>query len=252
MAQGDYCQTGLSLSFINNATGWALCVVEDGGPDMQKVLYQTTDGGKQWSVIAASGTTTKGALPLAGAASGIRFVSAEQGWMGYISEACPAEVWETSDGGHTWNAEVLSGSGTNAAFPCSTSTPLFANGEGLLVSGGQTATSVYEYSDSAPRWVQARTLPDTVGEVAALSANVLLGVKKSGHEAFPHDPLLSEDGGQTWTPFTLPSGVSVSGGADLVSSSDLWTVATLNTQSLLLHGIRANGMWTWQTSSLPE
>jgi photosystem II stability/assembly factor-like uncharacterized protein len=246
-ASSNACQTGLSLSFVNSTTGWALCV-QTNGVNQAKTLYSTTDSGANWTIVAVATTGNGNHLPLAGFASGMDFTNGEQGWMG-LTTTCPAQVLETIDGGKTWDTESLPASGSSTAALCSFSLPTVATGSAVVgIVNGPKGTSLYSITPSVqnPSWTMVRQLPTTLHHILAGSSAALLGT-----EGTPASAVLSEDQGKTWTSLHLPKGTEITGSPYLASNTTIWAVGAVNNASHLLQGVLTNGTWSWHTSPLP-
>lgn len=103
--------TSAAFSFVNSSVGFLLAGVTTGAGTQAKYLYETTDSGSDWKLIAstpadsASASTQQDTIPSNGFVSELDFVNPSIGFArlshyGFI---------ETIDGGKTWHAFALKG-----------------------------------------------------------------------------------------------------------------------------------------------
>lgn len=101
---------GVSLSFNDRHIGWMMVEPEHGMSSRPGVLYQTTDNGEHWSLVAktaATGPSSERSLPFSGP---IRFRNALTGWIGGRQGAAfdpDHPLYLTRDGGHSWEPQAL-------------------------------------------------------------------------------------------------------------------------------------------------
>lgn len=99
-----------SLSFSDRKHGWLMVGLEHGMSSRPGELYQTTDGGEHWRLVAknsAIGPSSEHTLPFYGL---ICFRDALTGWiMGRHGAAFDPDypIYMTQDGGHTWRPQEL-------------------------------------------------------------------------------------------------------------------------------------------------
>jgi photosystem II stability/assembly factor-like uncharacterized protein len=151
------------LDFVDPMHGWFFDnqATTIGGPTF---IYRTVDGGQHWSQVEmtpATGSATKGSLPVGCSMYGMTFASSVTGWVaGSCGLATLFDV--THDGGLTWAPQ---------SFPCSDCAlypPQFTsaldgvvfgeNGEGVLFTtddGGRTWTARDEPTGLTPDFVDA-------------------------------------------------------------------------------------------------
>jgi photosystem II stability/assembly factor-like uncharacterized protein len=98
------CQGGsTSFDFINPSVGWLICFTSGTKADQNGIgqAYRTSDGGQTWSRLGPV-TGSPAASPVAATQSapsaGLRFVSADQGWLALTD----GRLFATADGGQTW------------------------------------------------------------------------------------------------------------------------------------------------------
>ena len=110
----------IAASFIDSAHGWLLLrnlPLDFASPNEPALLYQSTDGGRTWKLIADDGihphtdSTGPNAAPISlqngitdQIHTGMAFESATSGWMTLSLSPDPmhASVMHTTDGGRTW------------------------------------------------------------------------------------------------------------------------------------------------------
>ncbi len=89
----------MSFDFIDTAHGWLMT-----SQGSTVLLYQTLDGGRQWTEVASSETSP--ALAKSEVSTELKFVSPTVGWIVAIrSRYGSGELYVTSDGGRTWQLE---------------------------------------------------------------------------------------------------------------------------------------------------
>lgn len=91
------------VSFIDDRDGWLLA---PGSPTTQcqaadAAMWHTTDGGKTWQQLAASGIASSQCK------NGIWFVDALQGYVSAWDDNHAPTVYHTSDGGAHWSAATI-------------------------------------------------------------------------------------------------------------------------------------------------
>jgi photosystem II stability/assembly factor-like uncharacterized protein len=91
------------VDFLNRTVGWLICGGQPGAGNQEKWLYQTTDGGQHWQLIAHTGFGDPAAaaqhrLTLGGYVSDLSFVDAQHGWL----LLARGGLFTTSDGGRSW------------------------------------------------------------------------------------------------------------------------------------------------------
>ncbi len=189
---------GAHLFFLNQQIGWALA---DRGSTIGKQaidIYQTTDGGENWSLISQVSSELPdypGQLPLAGTKSGILFRETNIGWVtGSIQSPGQSWLFITRDGGRTWSQQNLVLPSGNQSSTLKISPPYFSNAEqGVLpvrLSQVSELTNLYLTNDGGETWTT--TLPVAVTGpldcVSYLSCRIWNGVTLAS----------TDDGGTSW------------------------------------------------------
>lgn len=94
-----------SFSFSSPSDGWLLVGIEPSAGSENKYLYNTTDGGSSWSLVAQSKFSssqtmiTSGVMPATGYVTQLQFISSQLGFMALARSG----IYATDDGGLTWN-----------------------------------------------------------------------------------------------------------------------------------------------------
>lgn len=203
------------LSFADRAHGW---LVADLGAAMGRDpvrLYRTADGGRHWSVVAASpamGSVTAGGsgIPVQCDKSGITFATGSTGWL---TSVCAAGLTDSllvsRDGGATWAPQPLPvpaslfGDGGGEVFG-----PHFAGSAGFVTlapsAGGHPVLLASQ--DLGRSWRQL-ALPASVGQYPRVrffspARGILVSAGAQG--ALGGVFYTTADGGRTWTP--VPQG----------------------------------------------
>lgn len=92
-----------ALSFISSDQGWILAGSEPGAGSQWKWLYETSDGGQHWALVASTSSQESPELlpfqlPLGGYVDSLQFVTSQKGWMALSRGG----LWMTRDGGRQW------------------------------------------------------------------------------------------------------------------------------------------------------
>lgn len=210
--------------FLDLDHAWIL--VPDSNNMLAGSLYQTTDGGTNW---------TKSAVPFGG--GDLHFLSANQGWMmaslGAGAGSMGVGVFRTTDGGATWTQTYVNDPNQPGAGD---SLPLGGLKDGLAATdmrnawiGGVTYTPgviyLYQTQDAGHTWaLSPLKIPDgydqaefeTTGPIFASPTIAYLPVHVSSQNGVMLAIYVSRDGGASWllTPTLIPMG----GSFDVVSS----------------------------------
>jgi len=197
-----------SLDFSDATHGWLL---QDLGAAMGNNpvrLYRTSDGGRHWSLAAASprwgyAGTARGTIPTACDKTGVGFVTPADGWL---TSACVAgrSVLASHDGGVTWAPQTLP-LPADACGPggCFITPPQFFGGTGWLTIGhGGGVPYLLVSHDTGATW-QVVALPRAAGPdgmVRFFSARQGLLIPAASPDRVGQVFYLTSDGGRTWTP----------------------------------------------------
>jgi photosystem II stability/assembly factor-like uncharacterized protein len=155
---------------VNDQHGWLLASSSaDAGAESVNI-YRTADGGQSWTPAAANGEISN-SLPDGCAITGLTFRDSQTGWITGSCGGSRLFFYVTHDGGSTWAPDDLL---TPSSYPpglfsqcrCSVLPPQFPEGQNAV-------------------------LPVSLAENDAAS----------DFSAFLY---LSQDGGQSWLPYTLP------------------------------------------------
>jgi len=197
------------LDFSDTAHGW---LVQDLGAAMGNDpvrLYRTSDGGRHWSLIAASPLQTQpgtglGTLPSACDKTGIAFATPADGWLTGACFPLADAVLASHDGGVNWAPQALP-LPADACMPdvCIISPPRFFGSTGFLTidHGGKPPYLLVSH-DTGATW-QAVAVPQAAGPASTarfFSARQGLLISAASQDTPGRVFYLTSDGGQTWTP----------------------------------------------------
>ena len=205
--------TASQVSFADPQHGF-LMLGGDGGAmgEDQVWLYRTADGGKNWSLAAASpadgvavgAQQASGRIPTECDKNGLDFPTATAGW---ISSTCNAGLTDgllaSHDGGASWSDQSLPLSATTCAGgACFVAGPQFSGGVGFVTvtpEPGQPA--LLETRDLGRTWEQV-ALPAGVQypQITFFSATRGVLVAEGSQDSFQGTFYTTANGGQTWTP----------------------------------------------------
>jgi len=197
------------LVFTDPAHGWML---QDLGAAMEQnpvQLYRTSDGGRRWSLIAASprwnqaGTSPSG-LPIACDKTGIAFATPADGWLTSVCFSPSGAVLATHDGGAHWAPQPLplTATGCSSGF-CSASPPQFFGPTGFLtIDHGGKSPYLLVTHDAGATW-QTEPVPqgaEPFGSAHFFDARHGLLVPAVEQDTPGQVFYVTSDGGRTWTP----------------------------------------------------
>ena len=196
------------LAFTGSARGW---LVQDLGAAMEQnpvQLYRTGDGGRRWSLIAASprwnqAGTSPGGLPIACDKTGITFATPADGWLTSACFSLADALLATHDGGAHWAPEPLP-LPASACTPalCLVSAPQFFGPTGFLtIDHGGRFPCLLVTHDTGATW-HAEPVPPGAGPFGAVQffdARHGLLVPAVEQDTPGQVFYVTSDGGRTWT-----------------------------------------------------
>jgi photosystem II stability/assembly factor-like uncharacterized protein len=165
------------LAFTDSARGW---LVQDLGAAMEQNpvrLYRTGDGGRRWSLVAASprwgqaGTSPSG-LHIACDKTGIVFATPADGWLTSACFSLGDALLATHDGGAHWAPQPLP-LPASACTPalCLVSAPQFFGATGFLtVDHGGRSPYLLVTHDTGATW-HAEPVPEAAGPFGAVTSS---------------------------------------------------------------------------------
>jgi photosystem II stability/assembly factor-like uncharacterized protein len=241
----------MQVDFVNATTGWATgwgytAALGDWG----YVVLKTMDAGDTWSITRFGDGRAE--------ISAMDFTTATDGWLATASLAdyAPATIWRTTDGGGSWTAQTTRSGATITDLAASPAGECYVSGQTqgtsdwvgfVLHSSDDGATWTQEYAQKTvkPEAVAfASTTAIAVGDGALfLSRDATTGVwtqfapgvrknltkvqfmdaKLGWAVGWKSTILRTTDGGRTWEPASVPSGISLEG-IDMVTESVGWAV----------------------------
>jgi hypothetical protein len=193
------------LDFVGWSAGWLLA--SDGAAMQQNPvqLYQTTDGGLRWALVAGTASSVPASpggsgLPVSCDKSGLAFRSARVGWI--TSDCNVLGIWRSADGGRHWAVPPLPVPDSMCEQEgCSITAPRFFGRTGFLtVDDPPDAELVLVSSDGGGSW-SVRSLPAGVNQaqVTFFSASSGIAVPLSAPQGSVGPVFyVTADGGQSW------------------------------------------------------
>ena len=96
----------VKIGFVDNQIGWIFAKLGQSQDREYIGLYTTHDGGETWTLMVSTDTVN---LPAKGSKNGAVFRNAAEGWVsGKNAIDDPGSLlWHTSDGGNTWERQIL-------------------------------------------------------------------------------------------------------------------------------------------------
>ncbi len=228
------------IQFLPSGTGFLLLHQGAAAGSEGVLLLRSADAGASWQVIS-QGTPQSNARIFGGDKSGFGFLDAQHGWITGEWAADSILLYETQDGGKTWQVPTLPvPSGLSAQGGSATSMPpyFFGGSDGVMpVAFGMPGqpTDFYQTSDGGRTWTP--TVPVNGGGnrlvYSVVSQSVI--VASDGTKLFR-----TADGGGNWT--SVQPNLSLQGVSELdfVSGMDGWAVV----QGGLLHTADGGATWT--------
>lgn len=214
--------------FLNLTSGFALVDLGAAAGSHYVALYQTSDGGANWTEVFTHEPGASKSLPESGSKSGIAFLDVNQGWIG---GAIPMEdyfyLYTTTDSGFTWAQETdITLPGAYAGNFLEVWQPFFRSNTvaylpvRALTADGDTLLLVYRSADGGQSWTFQNAIPD--GRVVDFTT-VDQGWAGGGTSL-----LTTTDGGVTWTPSGM-TGIPAGDGIlnlDFVDDQNGWVLTT--------------------------
>jgi photosystem II stability/assembly factor-like uncharacterized protein len=198
-----------SLDFTDPMHGWLL---QDLGAAMEQNpvrLYRTSDGGRRWSLGAATlrrpyAGTSRSGLPVACDKTGVAFATPADGWLTSVCFSPGGAVLATHDGGAHWAPQPLPLPAT-ACSPgsCFVSPPQFFGPTGFLtIDHGGKFPYLLVTHDTGATW-QAEPVPEGAGPFGSahfFDARRGLLIPAVEQDTPGQVFFATWDGGRTWTP----------------------------------------------------
>ena len=244
-----------SLAFTDATHGWLL---QSLGAAMQQnpvQVYRTVDGGRRWSLIAATlrqpgAGTSRSGLPVSCDKTGIAFATATDGWLTSACFSLAGAVLATHDGGALWAPQPLPlPAGTCGTSSCLIYPPQFFGSTGFLTIPHVGAPYLLVSHDKGATW-QAEPLPrgaGPLGSVHFFDARHGLLISAPVEQDSPGRVFyVTSDGGRTWTPVRQGMGFQPGTTVDFTSpqAGFAWNP---NASGVPLIYATTNGgrTWTW-------
>jgi photosystem II stability/assembly factor-like uncharacterized protein len=232
--------TASQVSFADPQHGFLLLGGDGGAMGQDQVwLYRTADGGKHWSLAAASpadpgeaatAQQDSGQIPTGCDKHALNFPTATTGW---IDSTCNAGLTNallvSRDGGASWSDQSLPlPASTCAGNACFVTGPQFVGGAGFVTVDPWPGTpALLETRDQGQTWEQI-ALPSGVQypQITFFSPTQGVLVVGGSQDSFQSTFYTTTNGGQTWTP--APQGTNftkIGVNIDFTSTQDglAWT-----------------------------
>jgi hypothetical protein len=246
----------MSIQFLDAHTGWLLAMSFN-EPDRHYHLYQTTDGGTNWSEIMDVSSSTAPEVLREKDITAIAFQDSQTGWMS-TSEICCEEhlikvkewnIYRSTDAGVTWDKFFLPAPDPlPETFLHNTAQCAVQDMQVILPSVLETTFYCYVYEglsksyfyfhyhsgDGGDHWVSFQQ----TGNVQFIDAS--LGWRMTPKEG-AYDLERTQDGGVTWTKLKT---VHWNGRLDFVNKFVGWALAGSNDDFTFLH--TGDGGRTWE------
>jgi photosystem II stability/assembly factor-like uncharacterized protein len=241
---------GGRFSFVDPSNGFYMEDLGAGAGSNWVAIHATADGGASWEPVFShepGAPEGDGDLPGSGQKSGMTFRDVNQGWVtGNIPMENYIYLYETTDGGHTWNlqpVEVTSDLGTVFA---DTYPPVFFGEAGIMpvtLVGNVINLAIYTSADGGSTWTASPAFVANAGrgELVDFVSPMDGFVWAMGRFAVTHDAAQSWE---TITPST-PFGDNIAA-MDFVDTSTGW-VLTLDENSHSSFYMTTDGGTTWTT-----
>jgi photosystem II stability/assembly factor-like uncharacterized protein len=253
--------TASQVSFADPQHGFLL-LGGDGGEmgEDQVWLYRTSDGGKHWSLAAASPAETgvavtaqqgSGRIPTECDKAGLNFPTATTGWIASTCNAGLANALLVShDGGTSWSDQSLPLPATTCpGSACFVAGPKFAGGAGFVTVETDPGEPALLVTRDLGRTWERIALPAGLQYPQITFFSPTQGVLVAGgsQDSFQSTFYTTANGGQTWTP--TPQGTNftkIGVNIDFTSTQDglAWTTDYYSDSATSIYQT-ANSGRTW-------
>jgi len=202
-----------AANFADGAHGWVISTAMNAAGELDYQLARTADGGQTWQGAPLALFTPGDAASMAGAVF-LQFIDAHTGWLVVKQVTSPnfslGTLFKTGDGGDHWTRLSLP-TGAPVRFTNASEGVLDdrASGNGRFATndGGQTWTAQPGASAPSPKGPGGEVLSGfSMANAEAGWAKSAMGKCDLGACVLLTRLLSTTDGGQTWTPVSLPSG----------------------------------------------
>ncbi|MDA8218521.1 MAG: YCF48-related protein [Dehalococcoidales bacterium] len=246
---------GMYLQFADSNHGWLMIEPDHGMNSSPGVLYATTDGGVTWTEVASVGG--EGNLPFGGAVS---LHGDGDGWVvGAPVSTINLSLYQTHDGGHTWQQQELQLPSSLSAGSLSVVTPptFFSPGEkaGILpvtyvpdsLKAIDFVTVIYRTSDGGQTWHSGVPVPEGIATFANPQDGWVWSPepRDSGSTAPLQGKLLrTHDGGQSWEVAATNVFTGTLNGLDFADQQAGWAYGQGDKAPYLLKTTDGGATWT--------
>ncbi|MBI3739110.1 MAG: hypothetical protein HY258_08710 [Chloroflexi bacterium] len=192
---------GGDLQFLDANDGWVMASLGAGAGSMGVAVFQTTDGGMTWTQTYTNDPNQQGAgdsLPLGGLKDGMTALDMQTAWIGGVTYA-PGVIYlyQTKDGGHTWNQSPIQIPAGYDEAEFETIGPKFITSSNAYLpvhvsSQNGVMLAIYVSRDGGQSWLLTPTMIPQGGSMDFVSADD--GFVWNGTSFY-----ITHDGAQSWT-----------------------------------------------------
>ncbi|PSR22722.1 MAG: hypothetical protein C7B45_05865 [Sulfobacillus acidophilus] len=214
------------IEFISPSIGWMLCSGEPSAGFQEKWLYQTTNGGRDWHLVASS---TNNSLSGGGYASLMSFVSPAVGYLSFAR----GSVFRTQDGGRHWIRVTAFPFAPQAEEPLSGMSFVTSHTGFAVVAG-----TLWRTSHGGTSWDPLAPSPIPTGSISFASVRDGYTSTLVGGSAL----MKTVDGGARWVPTGPPQ--SFWNTVQMTTPTTVWATGIVgNGSNQWLYVSRGGGPW---------
>jgi len=189
-----------NLVFVNATNGWMMASLGVAMGSNAVAIFQTTDAGETWKQTYINDPTQPGAastLPLGGLKDGITPIDMKTAWVGgIIYTSGEVYLYQTQDGGQTWNEQSIPIPAGYEQAEFETAGPQFVSAQDAFMAVHATnqygvMVAVYYSHDGGSNWARAPMLIPNGGSMDFVSATD--GFVWNGSEFY-----VTHDGAKSW------------------------------------------------------
>ena len=228
--QGAFPVQITSLVFVDPQMGWLLLSTGESAGQENVELFQTKDSGITWNLVADTGQNASvGKITSDGTKTGLAFRDTSEGWLTGSTHGNAVFLYQTMDGGATWNTQSLDlPEGFTATGGSATSYPpiFFDNQHGVMpVYLGSSTPGInlffYRTTDGGAHWVATSFIHAQTNRFYWSWVDATYGFVA---EVATDNLYTTTDAGQSWT--KIISGTLQFSELDFISASTGWAISS--------------------------